>query len=208
MLREITKNNVLELLRKHQSRFSKYPNSQNVITLERQEWNEDSEQPDSFDVEVRFTHPNYIYLLSELYGANKNMVQDGNLGIDIFSLVARLKIIVKQLEDDQYLKIYTQKCSFHTERENLPQSQEEADHLDEIAAEYQMRGLVYKNYIDAEKRFSAQEHQALGVAIILTTKGQNPYLYLKEKFFSEPVGSFSILVSFVAVVVSIFALLK
>ncbi len=206
MLKEITRNDVLNTLRKHEIRFSKHPNSNNIITLERHEWNEDAECPDPFDVDVRFSHPNYIYLLSMHYDANKNIIREGGLGVDIFSLVPRIKTIVEQLQDDGYLKIQSQDCSFYTEKEEYHEPfGEEYEYREMEKAEYQIRtGGVYKQYIDAKKRFSEDELLALNVSIRLTTKGQNSTLFIKEKFFSEPIGAISLLVSLVALMLSVF----
>jgi hypothetical protein len=206
MLKEITRNDVLNTLREHEIRFSKHPNSNNVITLERQEWNEDAECLEYFDVDVRFSHPNYIYLLSMHYGANKNIIREGGLGVDIFSLVPRIKTIAEQLQDDGYLKIQSQECSFYTEKEEyLEPFGEEYEYREMEKAEHQIRtGEAYKRYIDAKKRFSVDELLALNVSIRLTTKGQNSTLFIKEKFFSEPIGSISLLISLVALLVSVF----
>ncbi len=204
MLKEITRNDVLNVLRRHETRFSKYPNSNNVITLERQEWNEDAGCPEDFDVEVRFSHPNYIYILLQLYGADKNIIRDGGFGVDVFSLVPRIKTIVKQLQNDGYLNIYSQKCSFYTEREVKPQSPEEYDQIEMENEEYQMRtGESYKRYINAEARFTKDELQALSTALFLETKGQSTLLHFKERFFSEPIGLFSLLISIVSILVSL-----
>lgn len=195
MLKEITRHDVLAMLRKHDAWFSRHPNSQNVIILERQEWNEDAKQPESFDVEVHFTHPNYIYLLSELYGANKSMIRDGGFGIDIFRLLSRIKMLVKQLEDDGYLKLEMQGCSFHTE------------FCKEIVYEYPDGEPVdypFERYINASTKFSKDELLALNTSILLTTKGQSRMLFIKERLFSEPVGTFSLLISLVALLASIF----
>jgi hypothetical protein len=198
MLKAITRKDVLNALRKHEAEFSKNPNLQNEITLKRQEWNEDTGQSESFDVDVCFTYPNYIYLIFKLYDVDKNMVKDGNLGVEIFSLVQRIKTIVKQLQNDGYLNIFLQKCTFHTEMEEPFTQYDEID--DNEVAEYQTRtGKSYKRYIQVEKKFSKEELQNLTVAIMLTTKGCSDYLYFKEKFFSEP----SLLVSIIAVLVSI-----
>jgi len=197
MLREITGNDVLDILRKHEIHFSKYPNSNNMITLERQEWNEDAECPEPFNVEVRFSHPNYIYLLSELYGADKGTIRDGGLGVDIFSLVPRIKTVVEQLQDDGYIKIGSQKCFFHTEFGK-----------EIVYQDFDGDPIVnpFERYINAEARFSKDELLALNSSITLTTKGQSGKLFLKERFLSEPIGSISLMTSVVAVLVSIFAL--
>jgi hypothetical protein len=55
MLKEITRNDVLNTLRQHEIRFSKHPNSNNIITLPRQEWNEDAQCPEFFDVDIRIS---------------------------------------------------------------------------------------------------------------------------------------------------------
>jgi hypothetical protein len=206
MLKEITRKDVLNTLREHEIRFSKHPNSNNVITLERQEWNEYAESPEPFNVDVRFSHPNYIYLLSRHYSADKNLIRDGGFSVDIFSLVPRIKTVVEQLQDDGYLKIYSQECSFYTEKEASPEPfDEEYDYMEMEKAEYQIRtGEPYKRYIDAKKKFSEEELLALNVSIILTTKGQSRKLFIKERFFSEPIGAISLLISFIALLSSVF----
>lgn len=195
MLKEITRNDVLDILRLHEIRFSKHPNSNNVITLERQEWNEDAECPETFDVDVRFSYPNYIYLLSRLFNADKNMIRDGSFGIDIFSLVPRIKTIIEQLQDDGYLVIGTQKCSFYSE------FRKETVYLDPDGDPV---GSPYERFINAETRFTKEELLVLSSSIRLTTKGQDGKLFIKERFLSEPIGSTSLFISFVALLVSIF----
>jgi hypothetical protein len=197
MLKEITRNDVLNVLRRHEIYFSKNIDSNILTTLERKEWNEDAEESESFDVEVRFSHPNYIYLLLELYGADKNTIRDGNLGVNIFDLVPRIKTVVEQLQDDGYVKIGSQKCSFHTEfgKETIYQDFDG----DPIAH-------PFERYINAEARFSKDELLVLNSSITLTTKGQSGKLFFKERFLSEPIGSISLITSVVAVLVSILAL--
>ncbi len=195
MLKKITRNDVLNTLRQHEIRFSKHPNSNNVITLERQEWNEDAECPETFDVDVRFSYPNYIYLLSRLFNADKNMIRDGSFGIDIFSLVPRIKTIVEQLQDDGYLIIDTQKCSFHSE------FRKETVYLDPDGDPV---SNPFERYINAEATFSKEELLVLSSSIRLTTKGQSGKIFLKEKFLSEPIGFISLLISFAALLASVF----
>lgn len=199
MLKEITRNDVLKVLREHEKRFSKHPNSNDIITLERQEWNENTELAELFDVDVRFTYPNYIYLIFKLYNVDKNMIKDGNLGVEIFSLVPRIKTIVKQLQDDGYLNNCSQKCTFHTEMEEPYTEYDEIDY-EEVAEHQRLTGKSYKRYMQAEAKFSKEELQNLTVAIMLTTKGYSRCLHYKEKLFSEP----SLLISIIAVLVSIF----
>jgi len=195
MLKEITRNDVLNTLRQHEIRFSKHPNSNNIITLQRQEWNEDAECPEFFDVDIRFSYPNYIFLLSEFYSADKNMIRDGNIGVDIFSLVPRIKTIVEQLKDDGYLKIESQKCSFYTEFGKVTvYSDPDGEPIQH----------PYESYINAEVRFSKEELLIFDTSIRLTTKGQSRKLFIKEKLLSEPIGSFSLLISLGALLGSIF----
>jgi hypothetical protein len=194
MLKEITRNDVLNTLRQHEIRFSKHPNSNNIITLPRQEWNEDAQCPEFFDVDIRFSHPSYIYLLSELFSADKNMIRDGNFGVDIFSLVPRIKTIVEQLKDDGYLKTEPQKCSFHTEFGKVTvYSDPDGEPVHH----------PYESYINAEVRFSKEELLILNTSIRLTTKGQSRKLFIKEKLLSEPIGSFSLLISLGALLMAL-----
>lgn len=197
MLKEITRNDVLFTLRKHEERFLKYPNSNNVIILERQEWNEDAECPEPFDVDISFSYPNYIYLLARLFNADKNMIRDGSLGIDIFSLVPRIKTIVEQLQDDGYLIIDTQKCYFHSE------FRKETVYLDPDGDPV---SKPFERHINAEAGFSKEELLALSSSIRLTTKGRSGKLFIKEKLFSEPIGAFSLLVSVAALLVSVLSI--
>lgn len=203
MLKEITRNDLLKILRKHETRFSKHPNSNNVITLPRKEWNEDAECPEEYNVDIRFTYPNYIYLISELYGVDNGVIKDGGLGVDVFSLVPRMKTLIKQLEEDGYLIIGKQKCTFYSEKEEQITQYDELD--DDVIAEYQIHtGKSYKRFAPTEAAFLKTELAALNSTIVLTTKGQGCYPYMKERIYSEPIGFVSFLISLGAVVASLF----
>ena len=118
-----------------------------------------------------------------------------NLGVDIIRLVPRIKTVVEQLQDDGYVKIGSQKCSFHTEfgKETVYQDFDG----DPVAR-------PYERYINAEATFSKEELLILSSSIRLTTKGQSEKLFIKERLVSEPIGAFSLFISLLALLASIF----
>jgi hypothetical protein len=169
--------------------FSRNPNIWRVLTFEK--ITGDCKGIEEFDIDVKFQHPNYISLIRELYNANKkgNIRCDDNGGIsDDFLFVPYLQLLIKQLENDGYVSLGFQKCTYETE---FGKSETYGpDGLDE-------------SYINAEKFFSVAEKKALETSIMLTTKGQSELSFFREKIISEPIGILSLVLSIISIIISI-----
>jgi hypothetical protein len=187
-LPQITAESILRILRKSETNLFTYPNRNLLLTFKKMEWDEDSEQAFEVDVEVRFLHENYESITRSIYNMDSDTLRQGAFGIK--SPIEAVRLIVERLEQDGYVKIKKQPCSYHTEYGRR--------------TEYTDDGDEYEVVTDAKKYFTKDEQLDLSTAIVLTTKGFGTYAYFKKTFYSEPLAVIAIIVSIFALLVSIF----
>lgn len=186
---KLKKNKILKMLRDNYSVLSKYPNGWKSLFFKKIETNEKLELVE-VDIHVRHQYENYISLARRLYGADiYGEVRQGAFGSNDFSYIAALKVIIKQMEQDGYLKLAKQKPIFFTEFGKT--------------VEPDGNGDICERYISAEKFFLDDEKELLETAILLTTKGQNKFSFWVDKIISEPVGVVAILLSIASLLFSI-----
>lgn len=185
---QITPESVLNILRKSETNLLINPNRNILLTFKKMEWDENSEQTFEVDVEVRFLNENYESISRSIYKMDSDTLRQG--AFEVKSPIEAVRLIVGRLEQDGYIKIKKQACSYHTEYGRR--------------TEYTDDGDEYEVVTDAKRYFTKNEQLDLGTAIVLTTKGFGTYAYFKKTFYSEPLAVIAIIVSVLALLVSIF----
>ena len=191
MTKQIRKKNILKLLRNNAGNLSMSRNLWRVLTFQKYE-DIGTDEPEIFNIEVRFQHHNYISLARDFYSSDEEgIIRNGAFGNEDFSFIPLLQTIVEQMKDDGYVYINKQKCDYHT------------DFGKEV--EYDENGMN-EIYIDAKKYFSQDELRFLETSITLTTKGQSWFSFVKENILSEPIGIISLIISFISIIIAKFHL--
>jgi len=185
---QITAESILKILRGSETNLLSYPNRNLLLIFKKMEWDEDSEQAFEVDVEVRFLHENYESITRSIYNMDSDTLRQGAFGKK--SPIEAVRLIVGRLEQDGYVKIIKQPCSYHTEYGRR--------------TEYTDDGDEYEIVTDAKKYFTKDEQLDLSTAIVLTTKGFGTYVYFKKTFYSEPLAVIAIIISVFALLVSVF----
>jgi len=184
----VTKKDILELLRENSKAISKYPNGWRVLFFKKQE-SKDGEM-EEFDVQLRCQRVNLISLVRDLYKSDEyGLIKDGAFGSNDFSYVSTVKELVNQLKNDGYVILEEQKCLYFTEfgKKLVPDG---LGGIDEV-------------FVNPEKYFTDDEKKLIETSITLTTKGHSWSSYWRDKINSEPLGVLSFLVASAALIISI-----
>lgn len=187
MVKEITKREIIKLVKNDLKNLSDQPNLWRVLIYKKMDIDKNN-QPIDFDVEVRFQNPNYLSIVRDLYNADiYGNIHEGPCSNHDFSYVSNLKNKIDQLVQDGYIVTRKQEINYHTEYGKKNEYSEDGGQ--EI-------------YVDAKKLFSKEEQEYLETSIVLTTKGQKKLDFWKEKFFSEPVGFVSLIIAIISLIIS------
>lgn len=187
---EIHDTDVLAVLRDSDSFTTKNPHARLVMTFKKHEYDEDIKDQVDFEVTVRCSHPNYLSLIRNLYKTDQyGFIRDGSFGIDSESFVPHIRTILTRLQDGGYINIGKQECTYHSDYNKRTEYDE--DGPNEIR-------------INPKRFFTKEEQELLGAAVVLTTKGKSRFSFVKENILAEPVGALSLIVSIIALVISVF----
>lgn len=188
MSKNITKEEILKLLRNSQKNLLNQPNLWQVLTYKKIDSDENN-QPIGFDVEVRFQNHNYVSIIRDLYNADiYGNIQKGPFGSSDFSYVPNLKNIINQLAQDGYITVEKQRVDYHTEYG--------------LKLEYDEDGRQ-EIYLNAGELFSDNEKELLETSITLTTRGQSNLEFWRDKINSEILGSLSFVIACISLIISI-----
>jgi hypothetical protein len=188
MSKNITKEEILKLLRNSQKNLLNQPNLWRVLTYKKMDSDEDN-QPVDFDVEVRFQNHNYVSIIRELYNSDiYGNIQKGAFGGSDFSYVPNLKNLINQLAQDGYIVVEKQVVDYDTEYG--------------LRFEYNEDGK-HEIYLNAGEFFSDNEKELLETSITLTTRGQSNLEFWRYKINSEILGSLSFVIACISLIISI-----
>lgn len=177
----VTREKLLKALRSFEQKRGKFPNIilfQEATALEV----DDPSRPDSDVSEVRVfvrtEYPNYQYLVRETYGSSE--IRDGSYSQEAPVGIIRDEIL--RMANDGLVTLGMQSSGF--------------TRLDRVSGE-EVR-------YDPGQFFSSQEIKDYKTKIVLTTKGKSVLEYWKSSFPENAIAWFSLVVSFVALLTSIF----
>lgn len=188
MASKITKKEIIKLLQNSQKNLSDQPNLWRVLTYKKMDFNKNDQSID-FDVEVSFQNHNYLSIARDLYNADfYGNISEGSFSNLDFSYVSNLKNIIKQLIQDGYIVTEKQKVNYYTEYGKKTEYNEDGQ---------------YEIYLKADKFFLKEEKDIFETSLILTTKGQNSIEFWRDKVNSEIIGSLSLIIACISLIISI-----
>jgi len=177
---------IIKILRQSEADLLSHPNRNLLLTFEKLEWDVDTEQASEIDVEVRFLYQNYESITRAVYKMDSDTLRRGPFGVK--SPIEAVRLLVKRLEQDGYIQIKKQSCSYHTEYGRQ--------------IKYDDDGDEYETTTDAKKYFTDAEQSDLNEAIVLTTKGLGAYVHFKKIIYSEPLAFVALIIAVLSLIVN------
>ena len=178
-LPRVTRGKILKLLREFDQERQKHPNTNIVLETKVLMWGGTEEEPREFEetVNLSFEYINYEYLIRAIYGGPT--IRQGNLEFNVPIGIVRDEI--QRMVNDGLVTLEEQWINFRLVKEN---GEEDS--------------------INPDGMFPEDDIEYYKTKIVLTTKGKSTSEFLFSQFPENATAWFALLVSAVALLVSIF----